>query len=248
MDFTMELDKERKRFFFSLCCLIILFVFIAFTVIDCLKQDGNEIVIDVLVLLIMGGGFIAIKTLEIDTTVYFVSHVLISLLLLYSVSVGAGEEMAILWAFFMPLLFFFFFGKRQGLLWALLFLAGVSLIMLFPRMFNGQVYNHETVWRFFISLATITIFSYGLESARHSFGTLLEEKNRMLIREKEQLDKALKEIKTLSGLIPICSNCKKIRNDEGYWEQVEVYVMSHSDAAFSHSICPDCASILYPWM
>ncbi len=60
-----------------------------------------------------------------------------------------------------------------------------------------------------------------------------------------KLKGALNEIKTLSGLIPICANCKKIRDDKGYWQQVEQYVKKHSDAEFSHSICPDCVGELY---
>ncbi len=62
----------------------------------------------------------------------------------------------------------------------------------------------------------------------------------------EELQKALKEIKTLHGIIPICSNCKKIRDDQGYWEQVEIYVSAHSKAKFSHGLCPDCIKKLYP--
>jgi len=55
-----------------------------------------------------------------------------------------------------------------------------------------------------------------------------------------ELSKALAEIKTLKGIIPICSHCKKIRNDEGFWEQVEVYVRQHTGVAFSHGVCPKC--------
>lgn len=62
----------------------------------------------------------------------------------------------------------------------------------------------------------------------------------------EELQESLSKIKTLSGLIPICSNCKKVRNDEGYYEQVEEYIMNHSHAEFTHGICPDCVSALYP--
>jgi hypothetical protein len=68
-------------------------------------------------------------------------------------------------------------------------------------------------------------------------------------REKEhalELEKSLARIKTLRGLVPICSGCKKIRDDEGYWQQVEVYVSEHSEADFSHCLCPDCARKLYP--
>lgn len=58
--------------------------------------------------------------------------------------------------------------------------------------------------------------------------------------------KAANEIKTLSGLIPICASCKKIRDDKGYWEQIETYIMERSDAEFSHGLCPECSKKLYP--
>jgi cytochrome bd-type quinol oxidase subunit 2 len=60
------------------------------------------------------------------------------------------------------------------------------------------------------------------------------------------LETALSEIKTLSGLLPICASCKKIRDDKGYWNQIESYIRTHSSAEFSHSICPDCIKKLYP--
>jgi CheY-like chemotaxis protein len=61
-----------------------------------------------------------------------------------------------------------------------------------------------------------------------------------------ELREALANIKTLSGLVPICAGCKNIRDDKGYWSQVETYVAKHSGAKFSHGICPDCARKLYP--
>jgi PAS domain S-box-containing protein len=67
-------------------------------------------------------------------------------------------------------------------------------------------------------------------------------------REKLILDlrQALHEVKTLSGLLPICASCKKIRDDKGYWNNLERYISERSDAEFSHGICPDCAQRLYP--
>ncbi len=62
----------------------------------------------------------------------------------------------------------------------------------------------------------------------------------------EELQKASNNIITLKGLVPICSGCKKIRNDEGYWQQVEEYIKEHTEADFSHGICSDCAKRLYP--
>jgi AmiR/NasT family two-component response regulator len=60
------------------------------------------------------------------------------------------------------------------------------------------------------------------------------------------LTQALEKVKTLHGLLPICAACKRIRNDKGYWQQVEDYVREHSDADFTHGICPECAHKLYP--
>ena len=68
------------------------------------------------------------------------------------------------------------------------------------------------------------------------------ERERLIL----ELQHALGEVKTLSGLLPICAACKKIRDDKGYWNQIETYIASHSDADFTHSICPDCMKDLYP--
>jgi AmiR/NasT family two-component response regulator len=61
-----------------------------------------------------------------------------------------------------------------------------------------------------------------------------------------ELQDALAKVRTLSGLLPICSSCKKIRDDEGYWNQLEAYIQEHSNAVFSHGLCPECAKKLYP--
>ena len=70
-----------------------------------------------------------------------------------------------------------------------------------------------------------------------------EEEREKLISELRQ---ALSEVKALSGLLPICASCKKIRDDKGYWSQIESYISDHSEAQFSHGICPDCMKKLYP--
>ena len=73
----------------------------------------------------------------------------------------------------------------------------------------------------------------------------VSEKNKELERILMRLKNAQNEIKTLTGLIPICAKCKKIRDDQGYWNQLEAYLSTHTDLEFSHSICPACAKELY---
>ena len=69
---------------------------------------------------------------------------------------------------------------------------------------------------------------------------------RQLEKKNAELQKALDEIKILKGIIPICASCKQIRDDKGFWNQVETYISEHSEARFSHSICPTCVKELYP--
>lgn len=71
----------------------------------------------------------------------------------------------------------------------------------------------------------------------------MEEERRKLT---EDLQAALAKVKQLSGLLPICAGCKKVRDDEGYWEQVETYIGAHSDIRFTHGLCPGCVETLYP--
>lgn len=70
----------------------------------------------------------------------------------------------------------------------------------------------------------------------------LEEQIRLI----SQLQEALAHVKQLSGLLPMCASCKKIRDDKGYWNQLEAYISDHSEADFSHGICPECVRKLYP--
>lgn len=68
------------------------------------------------------------------------------------------------------------------------------------------------------------------------------ERQRLLL----ELREALARVRTLSGLLPICASCKNVRDDGGYWQAVEVYVQNHTDAAFSHALCPSCVRRMYP--
>jgi PleD family two-component response regulator len=82
--------------------------------------------------------------------------------------------------------------------------------------------------------------------ARVKTHLILRELQKRLEEKNAQLQKAMDEIKILRGIIPICAYCKKIRNDDGYWEQMEQYIRNRSEAEFSHGICQECAEKLFP--
>jgi PleD family two-component response regulator len=92
-----------------------------------------------------------------------------------------------------------------------------------------------------------------LREAHDELEDLVEERTKQLraeIAERKEVEAALREamsnIKTLSGLLPICAACKRIRDDEGSWVQIESYIKCHSEADFSHGLCPQCAKKIYP--
>jgi len=88
-----------------------------------------------------------------------------------------------------------------------------------------------------------------LETANRQLQLEIEKRNRIEAERQKllkRLQEALARIRTLGGLIPICASCKKVRDDQGYWNQIEEYVKRHSYAEFSHGVCPDCMKKLYP--
>lgn len=99
-----------------------------------------------------------------------------------------------------------------------------------------------------VSSSNVTNDQGNVVGAMASFVDITQRKQTEMEKEDliHKLQTALEKIKTLRGLVPICASCKKIRDDQGFWHQLEVYIHNHSDAEFSHSLCPDCAKVLYP--
>lgn len=85
-----------------------------------------------------------------------------------------------------------------------------------------------------------------LRAHKDNLEVQVQQRTAELRRETERLQEALANVRTLSGLIPICAHCKKIRDDKGYWNQLEIFIQKNSDALFSHGLCPDCVQELYP--
>jgi len=106
--------------------------------------------------------------------------------------------------------------------------------------FELQPHFYQTYWFFAFVLMALGAVAFGVYQIR--LMQLLKRKKQLETR----IQEAMANIKVLGGLIPICSNCKKIRNDKGYWDLLEGYIQQHSEAKFSHGICPDCAKLLYP--
>lgn len=157
----------------------------------------------------------------------------ISIFLLYVLALGLADRGDVLWFFIYPLVSFFIFGIVEGIIWIIMIMIPAFIIILFPSFTNAFVFSSDFILRFIVSIVIITFVAGLLESLRLYFYKELK-------KQKIELEIALQNVKTLSGLIPICATCKKIRDDKGYWQAVEQYISTHTDALFSHGICEDC--------
>ena len=221
---------------------------LVFSIIDYSEKDTLEFLIDISMAVILIFSAIGIFKFNADRLVYCVGLNLLNLAICYNVSIGAGGTVALFWLFFMPLLIFFIMESTEAMVSAIIFFCITSMLLVYPSLFGSFNYGEKMAFRFLISLFFIMLIAYLLESSRYRFSMLLKKANNELSSQNNKLEKALFKIKTMSGLLPICSHCKKIRDDNGYWNQIEAYIEDHSEAELSHSICQECAKKYYPDM
>lgn len=148
-----------------------------------------------------------------------------------------GAELGFFLFYYVPLgLIGWYVGRNTAIVYSIL----AAVIWVLADQFADHVYTSEFVrcWNSFIRFVSFVLVSLLFSRLRIKFDREVELNS--------ELTRALSEVKTLSGMLPICAACKKIRNDKGYWEQIEVYVRDRSEAEFSHGICPECAQKLYP--
>jgi MASE6 len=172
--------------------------------------------------------------------IYRLDTALFAGLLLYLAALGGPDGSKILWTYPFPLIAFFLFGKREGWVWVVVTAVLLMTIVLRLAPLPGvHEYSSQFQVRYFFAFTLVAIFSYWFEYFREEYKSKMET-------EQAKLEEALTQVKALSGLLPICAACKKIRDDQGYWNQIESYIHAHSEARFSHGICPDCLHELYP--
>lgn len=125
---------------------------------------------------------------------------------------------------------------------------GIGLRSLYLAMFGGSLYFlPQIISRLLDRQARLTAAQREAEQRhRAELESQVEERTAELVKANQELQRALGEVQVLSGLLPICTTCKKIRDDQGYWQGVEDYIRTHSQADFTHGICPDCLAKDYP--
>jgi hypothetical protein len=162
--------------------------------------------------------------------------------LLLDVAVGSidfltGVDIGVAVLYLVPISFVtWFHSKRAGYIMSVVSISTTVL----SDWLGGKIYRNVPVetWNSLVHFGFFVVVAFLL--ARLKFE--LDERAKVI----GELKRALEEIKTLSGLLPMCAWCKKIRDDGGYWKQVEQYVSEHTEAEFTHGICPDCLKKMEP--
>jgi hypothetical protein len=114
------------------------------------------------------------------------------------------------------------------------------LITIQNSRINWMIFIHVFLW--ILGIGGITFSAHRLGKEEQIRSRMEQEREKIIV----ELQQSLDNIKQLQGILPICSGCKKIRDDQGYWHQVEVYISHHTEADFSHGLCEECAHKLYP--
>lgn len=234
----MSVEERRRRGFLALFLGLLT---PALTIVGILNRlSGNASSLDIGIWLgaIVGAlSLLALRYLNNITFIFHLGFIFTLVILAYEVAMGNGGGAAFLWFYFYPLATFFLFGKRMGLIWVAA--SWVIAVVLLVLNWGPYRYADGVGIRVVVTYTLVCILTYGLESSRAHYYT-------QLLHEKLALEAALEQVKTLQGMLPICASCKKIRDDTGYWHQVETYLSQHTTAEFSHSICPECRTRLYP--
>lgn len=240
------IDRKRRHLFFYLCMAFGLPVIIGFLITDYLEHDPIEFVLDGVIGITLIAALIGVRVYKADKLVYRLGLILLALSFFGGIIIGSGKGTLLYWLYMMPLFFLFFLGKSEGSVGAIIFLVILAVLLINPLGLTIYPYDLQTSIRFLFSLVFVSIMAYGLEFSRQWFSELLTAEHDKLLAEKKQLQEALNNIQILEGLLPMCANCKKIRDHQGDWQPIEVYLSERSAVEFTHGICPDCKTKLYP--
>jgi len=256
-----DLEVLRKIILINLILVLASVFPLLLSAIAFLQDDCILCIVDFSFFLFMLWAFIYLRRTKNLQFVSNIGAVSTGVFFLFLIVYGGVGNATYVWTFLYPLITLFLLGARWGTNLSFLFLAITCLVFTLGETFDFITsYSIYLKIRYIPAYISIYVIALLMEKVReifhHRLNATKTELEKTVVElehanvEKEtlitELRKTMKEIRLLQGILPICAQCKKIRDDKGYWAQVEEYITVRSDAQFSHSICPDCAKQLYP--
>lgn len=249
-----DIEILRKIFLLNLISILGMIFLVVLGTIAYIQRYYLLCALDFAILLFLLGLLIALRKSKKHTVIGLIGTIVIGIFYTYLIITGGVNNTAYVWAFTYPLIALFLLGVKLGTLLTLSLLAIACIVFaLGSRVVFFTSYSINLTIRFIPAYTTVFLFALVMERLREIVQSRLKSLNTELSKAvggleevNKELQKKINEIKILQGIVPICSSCKKVRTDKGYWERVEKYVQDRSDARFSHGICPECAKKLYP--
>lgn len=224
-------EERRRRGYFALCSLSVIPPLAGYAVVDLTRDRAVEASTTLGLAAILATLVLLMSRLR-DVQGLFRGTVLLGIgLTLYWTATGGGDGFVFIWLYTIPLIVFFLFGGSEGAIWVVA--SFVILLLLFFGELGSQSHDPAMSLRFLATYGIVAVLGFGLEASRRRY-------YQELLAEKTALEDALADARILSGMLPICAVCKSIRDDRGYWSQIETYVGRHSEAEFSLGLCPEC--------
>ena len=188
------------------------------------------------------------KHLIIPTIIYF------QIILSVGWFVTGGVNGSIPFFFFILIIYCIVFVKKPFYFFVPFVTFSLIIMTFIDFYYPEYIINYDNKKQKYIDICFSVVLCLGIVGSIihvifQEYITERKNKDLMLaqaIKDRELIDKAMREIKVLKGMLPICCNCKKIRDDRGSWRQLEEYIHNHSEATFSHGLCSECAIQLYP--
>ena len=227
----MSVEERSRRGYLALCIAIMIPTLVGFAIDDVNHDRLGEASRG---LVVAAGLLITLTALIRRHRIWPLFRVALSLtlaLVFHQLAIGSSDGVAFLWLYSIPLIVFFVFGKKEGGFWVLA--TCVLLCALFFGDLGWQRYDPPLIARFLTTYVIVAMLAYLLETYRYRDYS-------ELLREKLALEDALSQVKVLRGLLPICAACKRVRDDRGYWNQIETYLRRHSEAELVRGVCPEC--------
>jgi len=236
----LSVDEYHRRFYVFVALLIGVPILLFYAIWGFYQFDNPWLAVPDFTMAVVGIVFaLFLRRLKNASPLYRFAAATLSSLMIFNVTRGFYEGGDLLWLYIFPIIMFSIFGTREGLFWVIPVIFICSLLIVFSEELRLAPLPPDVRFQFIISVVLTSVLAYLLESVRANF-------YRQLMVQKAELEQALESIETLSGLVPICSTCKKIRNDKGYWQKLETYLTEHTKARFSHGICLDCLRTAEP--
>lgn len=235
----LDIEEKRKRAIMVLGGLIGVPVLLFFVYYDFMVNDIWGVIFDGTLTLFFTVFLVFSRNVRDGIWFYRIIMAGLGGVMMYNAYFGPSGDSSLIWLQIFPSAVIFVLGIPEGLVWLFLLTAMSTLVIYFPDTCGAYHFSDDMRMRFLSAYIIITFLALSFEFLRWYFYTQLEQ-------ERQKLKEAMEKVHTLDGLVPICSMCKKIRDDKGYWNQLEQYLIDHTDAKLTHGICDDCYAKHYP--